>query len=122
MLHRRPDPNDTENSPNTGDAPPKPCWFMKGLLSSLSEDSLTGVARWYAENHTKGCPHCSATLISLRIVRSRLRTLGMPEIAQPEDSTKAGGALTAERRAALETALSEIDREAGREPIGMEAA
>ncbi len=120
MLHRRPDPEDTENPLTAGDAPPKPCWFMRGLLSSLSEDSLTGISRWYAENHTKGCPHCSATLVSLRIVRSRLRTLGIPDLAQGEAGTEAGNRLTAERRTALETALSEIDRDASREPIGVE--
>lgn len=52
---------------------------MKTLLSALADDSLTGIARWFAQNHTKGCPGCAHTLASLKTLRERVRTLGVPE-------------------------------------------
>jgi len=103
------------NDPANDDSLPRPCPQMKGLLSSLSDGTLGGIARWYAENHVKGCPHCSATLSSLRTLRDRLRALGVP--ALPEEATEFEKPVTdllpAERRLALEAALAEMDSSAG---------
>ncbi|MBC8103382.1 MAG: hypothetical protein H7Z41_12455 [Cytophagales bacterium] len=110
MPHPRPPQEDTTN-PDT--KPPKPCWFMKGLIASLVDDSLTGISRWYAEHHARQCPHCSAALGSLRVVRDRLQALGVPGLPDgpPEGSASRMDVLSAERRAAMEAAWAEIDRE-----------
>jgi hypothetical protein len=62
----------------------KPCRPMRSLLSQLSDGTLHGIARWFAERHTAGCPHCSATLTSLVVLEGRLRALGVPEILHEE--------------------------------------
>jgi len=83
----------------------KPCPHMKTLLSALADGSLTGVARWFTENHAKGCPGCGYTLGTLRTLRERVRALGVPEQATlqlPED-----------RWAKVEAAWEEQDRTTG---------
>ena len=83
----------------------KPCSHMKTLLSALADGSLTGLARWFTENHAKGCPGCGHTLANLQTLRERVRTLGVPEGAElrlPED-----------RWAQIEAAWEVQDGEAG---------
>lgn len=77
----------------------RPCPHMKTLLSALADGTLSGIARWYAENHAVRCPRCGEALASLRVLRDRLRTLGVP----------GGDTLSAERVATLEAALDRID-------------
>jgi hypothetical protein len=81
----------------------KPCSHMKLLLSSLADGTLTGMVRWFAEQHARGCEHCGQTLENLLILRSRLRAIN--SFPKKEDSL----ALTAERRAALEATWKEMD-------------
>lgn len=57
----------------------KPCPHMKVLLSALADGSLDGIARWYAEKHASQCPRCGESLASLKVLRERIRTLGVPE-------------------------------------------
>lgn len=80
----------------------KPCPHMKNLLSALADGSLTGLARWYAENHTSRCPGCSNALSGLSMVRERIRALGVPsgEVLQ----------LSSEHWASIETAWEEADQ------------
>ena len=59
--------------------PMKPCSHMKTLLSAMADNSLTGLALWYAENHARRCPSCSSALSDLQTLRKRIRTLGVPE-------------------------------------------
>jgi hypothetical protein len=58
----------------------KPCPHMKTLLSALADGSLSGLARWYAENHAQRCPGCGSALTDLKTIRERLRTLGVPPV------------------------------------------
>ncbi len=81
----------------------QPCSHMKLLLSSLADGTLTGMVRWFAAQHAKGCEHCGQTLENLLVLRSRLRAMNL---SQPADSPLT---LTAERRASLEAAWNEID-------------
>lgn len=81
----------------------RPCPHMKTLLSALADDSLTGIARWFARNHTRGCPRCAQTLASIKTLRERVRTLGVPEretLRLPED-----------RWATIEAAWQETDQQ-----------
>lgn len=80
-------------------SPARPCPHMKTLLSMLADGTLTGIARWYAENHAGRCPRCGEALASLRVLRDRLLALGIPETRT----------LTAERFASLQAALDRID-------------
>ena len=86
---------------------PKPCPHMKTLLSRLADNTLRGLARWYAAQHVKGCPGCAAGLAALRALRDRLRALA---------ARHGGGAaadatgLTAERRAAVLRAWADAER------------
>lgn len=57
----------------------RPCPHMKTLLSALADGSLTGLARWYAEHHAQRCPGCGSSLVNLKTVRERIRTLGVPD-------------------------------------------
>jgi hypothetical protein len=59
--------------------PEKPCSHMTTLLSTLADGTLTGLARWYAENHSRRCPGCQNALGSLKTVRERVRALGVPQ-------------------------------------------
>jgi hypothetical protein len=56
----------------------KPCPHMTTLLSALADDSLQGIARWYAQNHAQRCPGCGNALSDLRTLRERIRILGVP--------------------------------------------
>jgi hypothetical protein len=78
-----------------------PCSHMKTLLSALADDSLTGLARWYAENHARSCPGCSSALGNLKVLRERVRALGVPS---PESLR-----LPAERWDAIEAAWDELE-------------
>lgn len=80
----------------------KPCPHMKTLLSALIDGSLTGVARWYTQNHAKRCPGCSSALGDLETVRDRIRTLGVPS----GESLRLSG----EHWSRLEAAWEEVDK------------
>lgn len=85
------------------DEPIQPCPQMRILLSRLSDGTLAGLARWYAEQHTARCEHCSQALKALLALRTQLRQMGVPTIP---------GGLSLERHAALEKAWDEIDNAA----------
>lgn len=53
----------------------KPCPHMRGLVSQLADNALTGVKRWFTEQHVKGCPQCQKGLTTICAVRDRLQTL-----------------------------------------------
>ena len=80
----------------------KPCPHMKNLLSTLVDSSLTGVARWYSENHARRCPGCSSALSSLSMVRERVRALGVPSSEALQ--------LSQERWDSIEAAWVEVDQ------------
>lgn len=84
-----------------------PCPHLRTLISALSDGSLSGIARWYATQHAKGCPRCAAALVALRAQRERLRALGLPSHDAP--AAPPAPALSPERRAALEAAWSRLD-------------
>jgi len=105
-LHSaKPDPDKVEHG----------CGFMRELLSSLADDTLRGVMRWYAEHHVAGCPHCSAALVGLRELRARLREFGLPAVNREEKATDAVVSslrlLSPERRAAIAAAWESLDQE-----------
>ena len=103
---------------------PRPCPHMRELLSRLSDDTLGGIARWFAENHIKGCPRCADALVSLRVLHDRLRALGLPALPVTADATDMEGTtasataatLPPARRSALEAALADLD--AGLDAVG----
>lgn len=78
-----------------------PCPHMKTLLSALADSSLTGLARWYAENHARSCPGCSRALGDLKVLRERVRALGVPST----ESLK----MPVERWEAIEAAWDELE-------------
>ena len=79
----------------------RPCPHMKTLLSALADGSLTGLARWYAENHARRCPGCGSALGGLRTIRERIRTLGVP--------TGESLRLSGEHWEAIEAAWEQVD-------------
>jgi len=87
----------------------KPCEHMAGMVSSLSDGSLHGVALWYTKFHVATCPKCTAALAALRTLRERLSALthlgAMPQAI----------GLAPERRAKMEEAFEQIERAAGPE-------
>ncbi len=83
-----------------------PCPHLRTLISALSDGSLTGLARWYAAQHAKGCSRCANALVALRAQRDRLRALGLPS---PEAAAPAPPVLSPERREALEAAWRRLD-------------
>lgn len=107
MFHRR---HETDTF-DPDDALPKPCPQMKGLLSALADGTLTGIPRWYAEHHVKGCPHCTKTLASLHVLRDRVRALGVPVLEESAGEAAASRvtAIPAERRVSLESALADAE-------------
>jgi hypothetical protein len=84
----------------------EPCHHMQTYVSALSDDTLSGPARWYTKLHILHCARCRAALQVLRALRERLRNLGS---AADRDHA---ATLTGERRAALEKAMDEVDRQA----------
>ena len=56
--------------------PDRECRHMKNKISDLSDDTATGISRWYTERHMAGCPGCLSTLQGLRRLRARLLGLG----------------------------------------------
>jgi anti-sigma factor RsiW len=84
-----------------------PCPQMHSLLSALSDGTLNGIARWYAERHTLRCAHCAAALASLVVLEARLRALGLPDAGQ--EAVPPTLRLTPERRAFVEDAWARLD-------------
>lgn len=82
----------------------RPCRHMEKWVHALADGSLTGWRRWYTRLHVAGCRRCEEALHALEAMRERLRTLGAA-------STSQSAALSAERRAALESALNAIDEQ-----------
>jgi hypothetical protein len=81
---------------------------MKILLSALADNTLTGLARWYAEKHVLRCNRCTHALADLRVLLTRLQQLGHTESPAEAENI----VLTAARRAAMESAWQALDREA----------
>ena len=54
--------------------PIKPCKHMEALVSSLSDGSLHGAARWYTMWHLRVCSQCRAALEGFKTLRSRLKS------------------------------------------------
>jgi hypothetical protein len=95
-----------KRQPNTEqDQKIQPCHHMETLVSCLSDNSLSGPARWYTRFHVLYCSKCRMALKALRALRDRLSDLGNKE------SSIGVSALTGERRTALEQALDEVDRQ-----------
>jgi hypothetical protein len=80
----------------------KPCPHMKTLLSAMADGSLSGLARWYAENHARRCPGCGRALGDLQTLRERIRTLGLPSEGALQ--------LSEERWGRIEAAWEEVDQ------------
>lgn len=53
----------------------KPCPHMRGLVSQLADNALSGLKKWYTEQHVKGCPQCQMGLATICDVRDRLQAL-----------------------------------------------
>lgn len=79
----------------------QPCWFMRQWVSALSDNTLKGWARWYANLHVARCPNCKTALEDLTALHERMQRLG-----QTPPPTLF---LTEERRTALQTALDALD-------------
>ena len=86
----------------------QPCPHMKGLLSRLSDGTLGGLARWYTEQHVKGCPGCEAGLSALRGLRDRLRALA--GVAPVPSSATEPPVLRSERRTAVLRAWADAEQ------------
>jgi hypothetical protein len=84
-------------------------------LSQMADGTARGLMRWLAEQHVGHCPQCSAALKGLRILRERLRLLGVPSTAAPVPAPESGAALDAGRRASLEAAWARVEAERGGE-------
>src|SRR5579859_2203022 len=82
----------------------QPCHHMETLISCLSDDTLSGPARWYTRFHILHCSKCRVALEALRALRDRLSGLRNPI------SGSVIPVLTDERRVALEQAMDEVDR------------
>ncbi len=78
----------------------KPCRHMRGLVSALADDALTGLARWFTMHHVAGCPRCRNGLTYFQALHARLMSVGEAEAS-----------LTPERWAATEEAWEQADRE-----------
>lgn len=86
-----------------GEEPIKPCPHMKILLSALADDTLTGVMRWFTEQHARGCTRCGSAVVHLRELRTQLRTLNTSSPIAGELR------LSEERLTAVEVAWNRID-------------
>jgi hypothetical protein len=86
----------------------RPCPQMHTLVSQLSDGTLKGLRRWYAEQHTARCARCSHALESLVETEARLRIHGA---AQDESAGNppATEPLSPEARARLQAALDTVD-------------
>jgi len=60
----------------------KPCWHMQTLVSAWVDGKLSGLTRWYTEQHIKGCPQCQSSLPFLRDLRFRLSSLGQRPVSR----------------------------------------
>lgn len=78
----------------------KPCPHMRGLVSALADNALSGLARWYTVHHVAGCPQCRSALTYFQMLKHRLRFAAAP--TRP---------LTPEHWQAAEAAWQEADRE-----------
>ena len=99
-------PSEWEGHP---DDAAKPCSHMRSLLSALSDGKLSGVARWYTEQHTARCEHCKPAFASLMVLKERIRVYGI----EPTDEEVAAEKLRLDpaKRAAAEAAWARIDSE-----------
>ena len=65
----------------------KPCWHMQTLVSAWVDGRLSGLARWYTEQHVKDCPQCQASVPFLKTLHFRLSDLGKkPDPAKLSDA------------------------------------
>ena len=60
----------------------KPCRHMHTLVSAWVDGKLSGIARWYTEQHVKGCPQCRSSLPFLRGLHLRLSDLAKKPSAE----------------------------------------
>lgn len=93
-----------ETQTTTEMQPIEPCHHMRDLVSSLSDDSLKGPARWYTQFHVASCPKCKTALKALRVLHDRLGVLG-EEPAEGESPH-----LSPDRQEAVNAACDEIDK------------
>lgn len=85
----------------------EPCRHMERWVNGLADGSIKGAARLYTLVHVFGCIQCRTAMLALKQLRRRLRDLNnSPEACAPLS-------LTADRRAALDAALDEINRRNG---------
>ena len=84
--------------------PIEPCPHMRVLVSSLSDGTLKGPARWYTRFHVVTCPKCKAALKALQALHGRLEVLGK------EPAKGAAPHLSLNRQEAVKTACDEIDK------------
>jgi len=85
----------------------KPCRHMTGLVSSLADDTLTGIALWFTLRHIAGCPRCRNGLEYFHALRARLATLESKEVEVIE---AARAEITHEQWLAVEAAWENSDR------------
>ena len=81
-----------------------PCPQMRTLLSQIADGTLHGLLRRYADAHLARCGHCQSALRGLRRLRERLHS-----IAHAPAAPEATLTLSAERRAAVESAWERMD-------------
>ena len=60
----------------------KPCWHMQTLVSAWVDGRLSGLARWYTEQHVKSCPQCQASVPFLQTLHFRLSELSQAPAAE----------------------------------------
>jgi hypothetical protein len=85
----------------------KPCPHMRTLISEWMDAKLTGIKRWYTEQHIRGCAQCQASLPFLRSLQVRLRSLTSDKPPKDvEDDTRLGP----EHWSAVHAAWDVLDR------------
>ena len=74
----------------------EPCKHMTNLVSSRSDETLHGPAKWYTDLHMLTCPHCRAAFKGMRQVREQVKEMAEQEqveerLSEPEwDNVKSG--------------------------------
>ncbi len=85
-----------------------PCPQMRSLLSHLSDGTLTGIGRWYAQKHTQQCPRCAAALSDLVVVQAQLGTMRETKETDQDDTIPV---LSSVVREEIAVAMDRIDGE-----------
>lgn len=85
----------------------KPCRHMTGLVSALSDDTLTGIALWFTLRHIAGCRGCRNGLEYFHALRARLADIDSKELVELEGTTIE---ISPEQWLAAEAAWENLDR------------